>query len=234
MILFLLYAFIAEIVGTILGFGSATLLTPFAAFFMDIKVVIPLVAVFHFLGVLFRAILFKGSIVWKIAALFTLPGILFSLLGAALVFLLPSRAIEIALGIFLLVYGFLELSGREIFLPKRDQFVLAGGALVGFLAGITGTVGPLRTAFLASFKLSKEKFLGTSAAIAVFVDLTRVGVYWGSGLLNVSLAMGIALVLVAFLGTWVGKDLAMELKGKTFYRLIYFALLLAGVKFIFG
>ena len=35
--LFLVCAFVAEVIGTMAGFGAATVLTPIAALFMDIK-----------------------------------------------------------------------------------------------------------------------------------------------------------------------------------------------------
>jgi uncharacterized protein len=41
-------AFVAEVAGTLAGFGSATVLTPVASLFMDIKTAIALVAFFHF------------------------------------------------------------------------------------------------------------------------------------------------------------------------------------------
>ena len=47
-ILFFLSAFVAEIIGTMTGFGSSTIFLPLALFFVDFKTAIVLVAIFHY------------------------------------------------------------------------------------------------------------------------------------------------------------------------------------------
>lgn len=49
-ILLFLSAFVAEIIGTMAGFGSSTILLPLALFFVDFKIAIVLVAIFHLFG----------------------------------------------------------------------------------------------------------------------------------------------------------------------------------------
>src|SRR4030066_27902 len=46
--LFLVFAFLAEIVGTLAGFGSSTILVPLTALFIDVKTAIAVVVLFHF------------------------------------------------------------------------------------------------------------------------------------------------------------------------------------------
>ncbi len=233
-LIFILAAFGAEIVATIAGFGSSTILLPIAALFFEIKVAIGLVGLFHFFGEATDSFLWRKNIVWRIVFLFSVLGVFSSFLGAALVAYLPSRTLLLLLGIFLVFYSIFSLSGRKIFLPKNDLAVAAAGGLVGFLAGLVGTAGALRTAFLSSFRLSKEEFIGTSSAIAIFVDVTRVAVYLGSGTLAVNPAWWVAILGVALVGSWVGRKVALRIPEKTFYKLVYGMLLLAGIKFILG
>jgi uncharacterized protein len=49
-ILFFISAFIAEIIGTIAGFGSSTIFLPLSLLFVDFKTAIILVAIFHLFG----------------------------------------------------------------------------------------------------------------------------------------------------------------------------------------
>lgn len=49
-ILLFLSAFVAEIIGTMAGFGSSTILLPLALFFVDFKIAIVLEAIFHLFG----------------------------------------------------------------------------------------------------------------------------------------------------------------------------------------
>lgn len=58
-----------------------------------------------------------------------------------------------------------------------------GGALSGFTAGLIGTGGVLRGAFMTLFGLSRERYIATIASIALLVDLTRIPIYFSQGFL---------------------------------------------------
>ena len=49
-LLFFLLALMAELIGTMAGFGSSTIFLPLALFFVDFKTAFVLVAVFHLFG----------------------------------------------------------------------------------------------------------------------------------------------------------------------------------------
>ena len=57
--LFLLLALLAEIVGTISGFGSSILFVPLASYFIDFKLVLGITAVFHVFSNLSKIFLFQ-------------------------------------------------------------------------------------------------------------------------------------------------------------------------------
>ena len=155
-LIFLIAAFGAEVVATVAGFGSSTILVPVATFFFDIKTAIALVGLFHFFGVAVDGVIWRKYINWRIGILFSVLGVLTSFLGAYLVAYLPPQIILRLLGIFLVAYSVFSLTGREIKLPKNDLAIIGAGGLVGFLAGLVGTAGALRTAFLSTFKLSNN------------------------------------------------------------------------------
>ena len=232
--LFLVFAFLAEAVGTLAGFGSSMILVPLTALFVDVKTTIAVVGLFHFFGQVVDLFLWGRYINWRITALFAGLGIIFSFLGAALITILPSQTVLLILGVFLAVYALASLLGKKLVLPKTNLSILSMGGVVGFLAGLTGTAGAMRTAFLSTLGLAKANFLGTSNAIAFFVDFTRVAVYAGSGILKFDLPFWLAVLGVSIFGSLVGRKLVLRIKEKTFYRIVYAALLLAGIKFIFG
>ena len=110
-----------------------------------------------------------------------------------------------------------------------------GGSLSGFLAGLIGMGGAIRSSFLVAFNLPKEVYVGTSAMIAVVIDLTRIPTYlftraveWNPDFMLIPL-----LVLSAYLGVRVGKILLAKINQETFRRIVSVALLLAGLKIIF-
>uniref|UniRef100_A0A831Z057 Probable membrane transporter protein n=1 Tax=candidate division WWE3 bacterium TaxID=2053526 RepID=A0A831Z057_UNCKA len=233
-ILFLVFAFFAEILGTLAGFGSSMILIPLAALFIDVKTAIAVVGLFHFFGQVVDLFLWGRYVDWRITILFAGFGVIFSFLGAALITVLPSQTVLLILGMFLVAYAAASLWGKKLTLPKSNLSILSIGGAVGFFAGLTGTAGAMRTAFLSTLGLAKANFLGTSNAIAFFVDFTRVTVYAGSGILKFDLPFWAAVLGVSILGSLIGRKVVLRIKEKTFYRVVSAALLLAGLKFIFS
>lgn len=232
--LFLLVAFFAKIASSVTGFGSSTILVPISALLFDIKTAIVLVGLFHFFGEIVDAFLWRRHIIWRIALLFSILGVVFSFIGATLVVSLPARTIQFVLGIFLILYALFSLLGGKISLPKNDWSVISAGGLAGFVAGIIGTAGAIRTAFLSTLNLKKENFLATAFASALLIEITRVSVYYGSGLLKFDLGLWLLVFGVAAAGSLIGRRLVLKISGPVFYKIINLALALAGVKFIFG
>src|SRR3989337_2588625 len=116
--LFLVFAFLAEVVGTLAGFGSSMILVPLTALFVDVKTTIAVVGLFHFFGQVVDLFLWGRYINWRITALFAGLGVVFSFLGAALITILPSQTVLLILGVFLAVYALASLLGKKLVLPK--------------------------------------------------------------------------------------------------------------------
>ena len=230
---FLLWAFGAEVIGTIAGFGAATILTPIAACFMEIKMAIAVVACFHLFGNASRLIFFGRSIHWPTWAQFGLTGVACSFLGARLAVRWPSATLTFVLGVFLLLYVVASLAAAErMRLPATRGTLMLGGASSGLIAGLIGTGGAIRSACLLAFGLPKEVYLGTSAALALVVDATRVPVYLSEHLL-VGRGLGVAsLILVAFAGSWLGQRVVRRVAAHAFHRFILVMLALMGCKFL--
>lgn len=233
-LLFLGCAFAAEVIGTMAGFGAATILTPIAMLFMDAKTAIAVVACFHLFGNASRLRFFGHDIHWAMWLQFGITGVLCSLLGARMTALLPPSALKLALAVFLLLYVagdvFWPQGAR---LPKRPWTLVGGGIVSGFIAGLIGTGGAIRSACLLVFNLPKEAYLGTSAAIALVVDGTRVPVYLLGGFLPPAMVPVLAsLVLVAFSGAWLGQRLVRRVSAAVFHRWVLAMLAAMGVKLL--
>lgn len=232
--LFLACAFFAEVVGTLAGFGAATILTPIAALFMDIKTAIATVTCFHLFGNVFRLRFFGRQIDWRIVRLFGISGILCSLLGATVTAALPSAMIKLAFGVFLLAYvAFSIWAGDRVRLPARAGTLIGGGIASGFIAGLLGTGGAVRSACLMAFQLPKEAYLGTSAILALFVDGTRLPIYIVERFIASSMTPVVAsLVVVAFAGAWVGQRIVKRVSARAFHRFVMVMLALMGLKMV--
>src|SRR5919109_1121227 len=92
----------AEIIGTMAGFGSSTIFLPLALLFVDFKTAIVLVAIFHLFGNLSRIIFFRKGFDKRIILQFGVPSVLLSLIGAFLIGVLPQPILKLILGIFLI------------------------------------------------------------------------------------------------------------------------------------
>ncbi len=229
---FLAVAFLAESVGTITGFGATTILVPAAAFFIPVKEAIVLVSLFHFFGTLWRTIAFRGGINWQVAVTFGAPSLVFSAIGAFLLADAPIGLIAKLLGILLIVYAVISLLKKRILLPKNPSLLALGGGAVGFLAGLIGTAGALRGAFLTSWNLEKNVYLGTGAVMGLGADFVRVFVYQKTGLLTLSPILVIVLATVALLGTLAGRKIVKVTRQETFAKVVFVALILAGLRFL--
>ncbi len=232
--LLLFWAFGAEVIGTMAGFGAATVLTPIAAMFMDMKTAIAVVACFHLSGNASRLLFFGRHINWRVWAQFGVTGVIFSLLGAGVTTRLSSSTIKILFGLFLLLYVWWS-SVREgsWTLPAAPVTLLGGGTASGFIAGLIGTGGAIRSACLLAFGYPKEVYIGTSAAIALIVDATRLPVYLTQRLIPAPLASVVgSLVVAAFLGAWVGQRLVQRISSNAFRRIVTTMLFFMGLKLL--
>jgi uncharacterized membrane protein YfcA len=118
-------------------------------------------------------------------------------------------------------------------LPSTRATLVGGGIVSGFIAGLIGTGGAVRSACLLAWRLPTEAYLGTSAAIALIVDATRVPVYLAGGLLRPGLVPVLAaLVAVAFAGAWTGQRIVRRLPAETVRSLVLVLLALMGLKLV--
>ncbi len=233
-ILFWLAAFFAEVIGTIAGFGSSTVFLPIALFFLDFKTALTLVAIFHISGNIGRITFFRHGFNRRLLLIFGLPSVFLTLFGALLVIYVPSDILKLILGIFLLVFSLASLAKTEISFSPSAKNSLVGGSLSGFFAGLIGTGGALRGAFLTSFSLEKSVYIATAAAISLAVDITRIPVYFGSGFLEQQDYYYIPILfLLAISGSFTGKKIVSRVSQPTFRRFVLVAIILASLKFVY-
>ncbi len=232
-LMFFAAAFFAEIVGTMAGFGSSTIFLPLALFFVDFRIALILVALFHMSGNIGRLAFFRQGFEGKLAIAFGVPSVLLTAVGALSVNYLPQELLKLMLGIFLMLFSVASFLRPELRLRASDSNAVLGGSLSGFLAGLIGTGGAIRGAFLTAFRLPKEKYVATAAVVSLAVDFTRIPVYFASGFLEERFYYFIPLLfIVAIAGSFVGKKLVDRIEQKTFRRLVLAAIGIVSLKFI--
>ncbi|MDQ4014745.1 MAG: sulfite exporter TauE/SafE family protein [Thermoproteota archaeon] len=232
-ILFFISALIAEIVGTMAGFGSSTIFLPLALLFVDFKTAIILVAIFHLFGNLSRIIFFRQGFDKKIILQFGVPGILFSLLGALMIGVLPQPVLKLVLGVFLITTSVSFLIKPELTIPANISTFIAGGSVTGFITALVGTGGALRAILLQGFNIEKIKYIATAATIALATDATRIPVYISQGFLTEQYFIYIPILFgIAILGSFIGRRVVKRINQGLFRKIVLVAIILVSIKFI--
>ena len=142
--IFFLLALLAEIIGTISGFGSSILFVPLASLVLDFKIVLGITAVFHVFSNLSKIYLFQTGIDKKIALKLGIPAVLFVTLGAWLTNYIPQKEIELGMNLILFALAIYLMTGHHKRLKETNANLYFGGTISGFLAGLIGTGGAIR------------------------------------------------------------------------------------------
>ncbi len=207
--LFLLAAYVAAVIATVAGFGSSTILIPVAMFFMDLKMAVFLVACFHLFNNVFKIRLFFKKIDFKLFWLFGIPSIIFVFLGAQCIMILLVEFLKRIVAIFLILFTGISFLKPRIKTGQNPVNAVFGGGLSGFLAGLIGMGGAIRSMFLLTFNLPKEIYVGTAAMIAFVIDITRIPTYLWIGVVrnHVYYSLLPLLIVIAYFGVRTGKVL---------------------------
>ena len=221
-----LVAFLASGLTLYSGFGLGTVLLPAFALFFPAPVAVAATGLVHLLNGLFKGGLLWRQADWGVALRFGLPAVPAAIAGAWLLGRLgagdtlfswslaghsfgPTPA-ALVVGLVMITLGLLELQPWFQRLAAPPSAATVGGLATGFLGGLTGQQGALRSMFLLRFGLDPARFIATGVMIAVLIDLSRLPVYAltvGSAAGTLDTRQGLLVgwaVLCAFAGAWGG------------------------------
>jgi uncharacterized membrane protein YfcA len=233
-LIFYLLAFIAEIIGTIGGFGSSLFFVPLANFYFDFHTVLGITAMFHLFSNASKISLFKDGLDKKIILWIGLPSVVFVIIGAILSNYLDNKNAELYIGIFLSSFSILILAFPNIKLSPSKNNSIAGGAASGLLAGLLGTGGAVRGLTMAAFNLEKNIFLASSAVIDMAVDSSRFVVYLIQGYMKWNFLYYIPfLIIIAYAGSYIGKRILNKLSRDYFRKASLILILMTGLVSLF-
>lgn len=245
------------------GFGLGTILLPVFGLFFPLPVAIGATAIVHLANNIFKFGMVYKSIDLKSLVHFGIPALFSAGLGALLVNQLyhveplisytfgDSMAeitwLKLTIGGLMIFFAWFDLTPKfsTIVFPKK--YLPLGGVLSGFFGGISGHQGAFRAVFLTKTGLTKEQFIGTSNAVAILIDISRLVVYTiGIGITSnignddILIALTsrkeilIVAILFAFIGTYLGKRLIKNTTIKGIQKLVGVLLFLMGTLLILG
>ncbi len=219
--LFYLLALVAEIIGTVSGFGSSILFVPVAALFFDFHEVLGITALFHVFSNISKIFLFHKGINKKIGFTLGIPAVISVAIGALLSKYVPQKELELGMCIVLVLVSIYLIKNFDKPLLQNNKNLISGGIASGFLAGIIGTGGAIRGIALTAFNLPKDIFIATSSMIDLGVDSTRAVIYFFNGFMQEKFIWMLPpLIVISFLGSWLGKQILKKTSEKLFRYIV--------------
>jgi uncharacterized membrane protein YfcA len=228
-LIFFSLALLAEILGTLGGFGSSLFFIPIASFFFDFQTVLGITGVFHVFSNLTKIGIFRQGVDYKVVLWIGIPSVITVLIGAYFSAYFSSRVLEFIMGAIIIGMGFLFLFYKPKPIPVQPYVAVAGGSLAGLLSGILGTGGAIRGLVLTRYNLSVAAFIATSAWIDLAVDLSRSVVYIAEGYINWGASgLLIILLIISVLGNFIGKWILSKVEQEVFTKWVLWMVILTG------
>ena len=217
----------AGTISGIVGTGSSIMLMPVLIYQYGPKQAVPIMAVAAVMANLSRILAWWREVDWRACAAYSLPGIPAAALGARTLLALPSRAVDISIGVFLIAMVPVRhwLARHDL---KFSLWQLAiGGALIGYLTGIVVSTGPLSVPLFLFYGLTRGAFLATEAASSLGLYLSKSVTFQHFGALTADVALkGLIAGSSLMSGAFIAKRFVLRLEPDVF-RLVMDGIMLA-------
>ena len=249
-------AFLVALLTLFSGFGLGTVLMPVFSLFFPVPLAIAATAVVHFANNIFKFGLMAKYTNWNVVTRFGIPAVLAALAGAILLQILDQipvigsyslgeslfklPVVKMVVGFLIIFFAVFELLpwAQQLVLPSR--WLPIGGVISGFFGGLSGNQGALRSAFLLKTGLSKNAFIATGIASAIFIDASRLIIYviripsdhvTESQELIISILVG---TVCALCGSFIGKQFLQKVTIKIIRIIVTAAMMLIGTALLVG
>jgi hypothetical protein len=201
--------------------GIGSVLVPLLALRIDPKIAVAITAVPHLVGGALRVWQLHCKIDRRVLVRFGSLCAITSLVGAVLHNHAPVAVITWVFAGLLAIAGIFAMFGLAERVHLGKNGARAAGAVTGFFGGFAGEQGGLRAIGLLPFDLDKERFVATSTAVGVVIDVFRLPAYlvgessaFGQPVLLAVMAVGVAV------GTLVGARVLAHIPERVFKRVL--------------
>lgn len=222
-------AFATAMLSAVAGFGGGVLLLPVFVAVLGTRDAVAVLTVAQLAS--------NGSRVWfnraevdrRLVGIFTVGAVPAAAAGALLFATAPLPALTRVIGVFLLVMVAWR-RWRPHSARLDDKTFAAVGAASGFGSALVGSVGPMVAPFFLARGLVRGAYIGTEAAAAVVMHLTKLVVFGAAAVLTATSAViGLALAPASAAGAWVGKKIVDRLPAHVFVLVVEAGLIASGL-----
>jgi len=215
------------------GLGFPLIATPMVALLLDIRIAVTILILPNLLMDITQV--FRDGFPYAILRRFksmiglTMIGVF---IGTMVLVLLPLWALNLCLGIMVLVFVISNLLKLDFTIPPALEKILSPivGLLSGFLNGMTNAAGPVLAIYFYSLKLEKRNFVKSVATIFMITKASQLIAVSTWNLFNWNtLTLSLQVVLFTLLGFFAGLKTQDRVNQKTFSRGLMVLLSLIGV-----
>src|SRR6201987_1961092 len=226
----LIVGLLAGTISGIVGTGSSIILIAGLFYESRQQQTVPIMAVAAVMANLSRILAWWREVDWRACAAYSVPGIPAAALGARTLLALPSHAVDISIGLFLIAMVPVRhwLARHQL---KLSLWHLAvGGAVIGYITGIVVSTGPLSVPLFLFYGLSRGAFLATEAASSLGIYVSKSVTFQRFGALPVEVAVqGLIAGASLMAGAFVAKRFVLRLEPEVFRRLMDVIMIVAGL-----
>ncbi|MEH0420591.1 sulfite exporter TauE/SafE family protein [Streptomyces sp. B21-083] len=211
------------------GFGGGVLLLPVFLAVLGTRDAVAVLTVAQLAS--------NGSRVWfnrrdvdrRLVGIFAIGAVPAAAGGALLFATAPLPALTRLIGVFLL--AMVVWRRWKPHAARLDDTAFAAvGAASGFGSALVGSVGPMVAPFFLARGLLRGAYIGTEAASAVVMHLTKLIVFGAAAVLTASSALiGLALTPASMAGAWAGKNIVDRLPTHVFVLVVETGLITSGL-----
>ncbi|UAB92739.1 sulfite exporter TauE/SafE family protein [Dactylosporangium vinaceum] len=227
-------AFGLSLLSAVAGFGGGVLLLPVFTALFGLRVAVPMLTLTQLSSNASRAWLNRRELRWRLIGWFAAGAVPFAIAGGLLLARAPLGALQRLLGGFLIgmvVWRRLNPQPRK----PADAAFAGVGAASGLGSALLGSVGPLTAPFFLAYGLTRAAYIGTEAAAALTLHLSKLAAYGAGDLITARVLLyGAALTPATLAGAWVGRRIVGRISDRVFVALVEIGLVAAGVLLLIG
>jgi uncharacterized membrane protein YfcA len=151
---------------------------------------------------------------------------------------IDTGGLRVLLGLLVLILLVLEIWRRRLGwleLPRRWWFTAVAGILAGFGTTVGNAAGPVMSIYLLSHGLQKQEFVGTAAWFFFLVNVSKVPLFWGLGMITTgTMGFGLVILPMVAVGAFGGLYLLRWIPQKAFDLIVLALAGLAAVHMVLG
>lgn len=231
-IFILIISFIASLVRSTLGFGESLVAVPLFLLFLPVDIAVPLSVMLSIVIALIVVIQDHKKIHFNSAKWLIFYAILGIPIGIAVLIYGSELLVKAGIGILIILYALYALFAKNNKTLKEDDmlWLFVCGFLSGIFGGAYGLNGPPLVVYGNMRQWSAKHFRATLQAYFLPASLIAAIGYYGKGLITAKVHEYFLISLTtAVPAIFLGRYLNHQLKDDSFFKYVYWGLVIIGV-----